>query len=182
MLRFSGRIASRLAWFRQYTADLCEIQGFDYEYPFSKLQFSPDGRTLAVRDRADVRLIRMPLVSDALLSAAKDLTNQMPTPQISAPSPPRTYRLGVIMRDVSAETVQRHRLSAAAGTEVVEVFPDSAAQAAGVRVGDVIVKVNGKLVANTSEAVAAIKDGHFDLLLDIIRDGAPVTTRAALDD
>ena len=86
------------------------------------------------------------------------------------------------MNDVSEEAAKRHSLPAATGAEVIEVFADSAAQAAGVRAGDVIVKVNGTPVANTGEASAAIKNAHVEISLDIIRNGTPVATQAVLDD
>jgi WD40 repeat protein len=161
---------------------LAEIPGLTVFNSMVDMRFSPDGRILAVSGQHNgVVLIRMPLIGDGLLRAAKDLLSRLPAPQADAPAP-RNYRLGVVMNDVPADAAQRYRHPPPPGAEVNEVFADSPAQAAGVRVGDVIVKVNGTPVANVAQTLAAIKGAHLDLSLDIFRDGAPVSARAALDD
>jgi len=160
---------------------LMEIPGFESIYPAPELRFSPDGRVLVIFGRSDkIKLIRSPMTGDALLRFAKE--SVVGGPQATAASAPRPLRLGVLMKDISAETARRHSLPAPRGAEVIDLVANGAAQAAGVRVGDVIIKVNGTPVSNVAETSEAIKNAHLDLSLEIIRDGAPVTARAALDD
>ena len=85
------------------------------------------------------------------------------------------------MRDISPESAQLHHLPAE-GAEVIEVIAESAAEAAGIRVGDVIVRVDGKPVANVAEAAAALQKSHLEFSLDVIRDGAVIGAKVALDD
>jgi WD40 repeat protein len=155
---------------------------FKHEYPLTALRFSQDGRTLSVGGRYLTKLFRVPLVGDALLKTVSELIQHVQVSR-SYSSPAATkYRLGIFMRDVSQELAQRRQLPVTTGAEVIEVFANSPAQAAGVRVGDIITKVNGKSVGTATESSAAIKDVHYDLALEIIRGTTIMTSRAALPD
>lgn len=151
------------------------------DYVNTGLQFSPDGRMLIVAGRDQTKVIRVPLVGDALLKAATDVVGRSPASSATSTSA-QTPRLGVFMRDVSADTAKAHQLPSTGGAEVIEVFADSAAQAAGLRVGDIITKVDDKAVGTATEASSAVKDAHLDLSLSIVRGTAPITARAALRD
>ena len=59
--------------------------------------------------------------------------------------------LGVIINDVNARVADMNQLGVVSGVLIREVNSSSAAEAAGLIPGDVIVKINGHLVRNTSE-------------------------------
>ena len=59
--------------------------------------------------------------------------------------------LGLVAQDVTPELAEAFALPSGAGAIVVRVFPNSAAAAADVREGDVLVRVNGKPVRNAHE-------------------------------
>jgi Do/DeqQ family serine protease len=64
--------------------------------------------------------------------------------------------LGVSIRDVNAALAAEENLTVKRGVYVAEVNENSAAQEAGIRKGDVIVKVNGENVNTSSELQAKI--------------------------
>lgn len=59
--------------------------------------------------------------------------------------------LGVRMQDITEEIAKHFDVEAKEGIVIVEVVPDSPAQAAGLELGDVIVSFNGKTVRNGAE-------------------------------
>ncbi len=68
----------------------------------------------------------------------------------------RRGRLGVMVGDVSEDVAQALDLASTAGALVSEVVPDSAAEQAGIEPGDVIVKVNDKEIAGSSDLVNSV--------------------------
>lgn len=144
-----------------------------------ELKFSADGRVLAAGD--GTRLILVPLIGDALLKAATAVAG-ITNSSSEMPAAAQTYRFGIFTRDVSPEIAKIHQLHAAHGAEIIEIVPDSVAQAAGLRVGDLIVGVDDKAVGTAAEALAALEDAHPSLSLDIIRGTASLSVRAVLPD
>ena len=68
----------------------------------------------------------------------------------------RRGRLGVSVGDVDRELADALGLDKAAGALVSEVFPDSAAEKAGIESGDVIVRVNDKEIETSGDLVNAV--------------------------
>ena len=68
----------------------------------------------------------------------------------------RRGRLGVMVGDVSDDVAQALDLASTAGALVSEVVPDSAAEQAGIEPGDVIVKVDDKEIAGSSDLVNSV--------------------------
>ena len=91
----------------------------------------------------------------------------------AADEPTITDRLGMRVEDVTVASAQRMGLSNAQGVLVTEVDADSAAAAAGIRSGDVILEVNRTGVADT-DAYAEALQNHVDdtILLLVARDDA----------
>jgi serine protease Do len=84
-------------------------------------------------------------------------------------------RIGVRLQELTAELARALRLREPAGALVTMVEPSSAAQAAGLRAGDVIVRFAGKPVATHVELmrlVAASAPGA-SVELELLRNGAP---------
>jgi serine protease Do len=85
----------------------------------------------------------------------------------------RRPMIGVQVSDVEPVDVDVYRLPRAAGAEVVQVTPGSPAAEAGLRLGDVVVAVNGEAVqwsADLTERLALLQPGSR-ARLDVIRYG-----------
>ena len=83
--------------------------------------------------------------------------------------------LGVSIRDFSEETAEALGMDTnqVNGALVEEVFPDSAAEKAGVEVGDLIISVDGDAVTDAGElrTTIGLKRSGANIKLGIIRDG-----------
>lgn len=90
--------------------------------------------------------------------------------------------LGVVIQEVSRDLAESFGLDKPAGALVVNVMPDSPAQAAGLREGDVIVQFNGNDIALSSDLphqVGRIKPGE-KARVDVIREGRRETIIATI--
>jgi len=90
--------------------------------------------------------------------------------------------LGILPRDIDAESMKLWGLSDESGALVQTVTSNSPAAKAGVQVGDVITSVQGQKIENASKLpliVSSYKPGT-EISLDVIRDGKPATLKAKL--
>ncbi len=81
--------------------------------------------------------------------------------------------MGIAIQDVSEDMAKALGLEQLKGAIIGNVIPGEPAEAAGLRAGDVLVRVNGKDVANASEAtraIAALRPGT-DAKVVVVRDG-----------
>ncbi len=92
--------------------------------------------------------------------------------------------LGVSISDFSAETAKAYGVDIREGALVQEVVSGSAAENAGVKVGDVIVAVDGEAITGASKLRAAIgvKRTGDKVRLDVLRDGKRRSLVAMLDE
>jgi serine protease Do len=82
-------------------------------------------------------------------------------------------RLGVTIQEVNTALAENFGLKKAEGALVASVQKDSAAAKAGIEPGDIILKMDGKAIANSTDLpplVAAVKPGS-DVTLEIWHDG-----------
>lgn len=98
----------------------------------------------------------------------------------------RVY-LGVFtvpVEDMNARTRKRLKLPSSDGVYVADVLPDSPADEAGLKHGDVITHVNGKLIEDEDELVKDLNEvgpgKHIELT--VFRDGKKQTIKAELDE
>jgi serine protease Do len=82
-------------------------------------------------------------------------------PPSQQPEAAAVERLGVEVTNVTPELARRHGLRDAGGAVIVSVDPPSLAAQAGLRVGDLITRVNDRRITTADEAIAAI--GEADL-------------------
>ncbi|TVQ72481.1 MAG: DegQ family serine endoprotease [Oceanospirillales bacterium] len=85
--------------------------------------------------------------------------------------------LGVVIQEVSRDLAESFGLDKPSGALVVNVLPDSPAQSAGIREGDVILTFNGNEIARSSELphqVGRIRPGD-KAEVEVMRDGRQQT-------
>jgi serine protease Do len=84
--------------------------------------------------------------------------------------------LGISLNDVTPDNAQFFNLKDASGAIVADVTPDSPAGHAGLKQGDVIERVNGASVTNSSALQVAVSEVNpgARLALGIMRDGKPM--------
>jgi serine protease DegQ len=90
--------------------------------------------------------------------------------------------LGIDTQDVDPRIAQGLGLSEARGAVVTRIYPDSAAAATGLKVGDVIVAANGQRVDN-SDALRnfqGLQPVNAKVALEVRRDGKPLQIAAVL--
>lgn len=95
----------------------------------------------------------------------------------------RAY-LGVQMQDITPELAQAFDIEYSRGAVVTKVAADSAAEKAGLQVGDIVTAVDGvslKNAANLRNAIGLVLVGKT-IELEIIRDGKPRTIKATVDE
>ncbi|HOG28016.1 MAG TPA: PDZ domain-containing protein [Vicinamibacterales bacterium] len=90
-------------------------------------------------------------------------------------------RLGVQIRDVTADDVAKLKLPAQAGAVVEEVTKDSAAEKAGVKAGDVVVQYDGETVRSARQFTRLVRESVPDRTVKVVvlRDGRRVELNAA---
>jgi Do/DeqQ family serine protease len=102
--------------------------------------------------------------------------------QIASTGEVRRGTLGIETQTVDDQLARGLGLDTPRGAVVTRVFPNSAASAAGVRVGDVVLSANGQRM-DTREALhnfEGLQAVGSEVTLDVRRDKAPVSLKATL--
>jgi serine protease DegQ len=91
-------------------------------------------------------------------------------------------QLGVTIQDFTPDLAEALGMEAGVGAVISQVMPDSAAEAAGLQPGDLIVSVDGRPVAGSADLRSQIglKRLGRDIEIGIIRDGQNLTLQAKL--
>ena len=90
--------------------------------------------------------------------------------------------LGVNIQDIDSEAARTLNIETEGGALVSRVFPDSAAEKAGLEVGDVIIGINDKTIKSATElrnTVGLLRSGD-NVSIRYIRDNKKQTTSAVL--
>ncbi len=109
------------------------------------------------------------------------------SPQAPAPppmprflvTPPGGY-LGVGIQEITGERAKSLKLPSDTGVEVTRVAPDSPAEKAGLKSGDVVLQINGNKVESLEQASKLVREtpvGH-EVKLEVFRGGASQTITA----
>lgn len=90
--------------------------------------------------------------------------------------------LGLVAQDVTAELAEAFALPRGAGAIVVRVLPGSAAEKAGVREGDVLVRVNGKPVRNAGSVrtIVGLSRVGDEIAMEVLRDARSLKLNARI--
>lgn len=91
-------------------------------------------------------------------------------------------QLGVTIQDFTPDLAEALGIEAGVGAVITQIEPDSAAEAAGLQPGDLIVSIDGRSVAGSAELRSQIglKRLGKDIEIGVIRDGQRLTLQAAL--
>jgi serine protease Do/serine protease DegQ len=92
--------------------------------------------------------------------------------------------LGVSISDFNAETAKAYGIDAKEGALVQEVVSGSSAEKAGIKVGDVIVAIDGQPVTSASNlrTTIGLKRSGDSVKIDVLRDGKRSSLTAKLDE
>jgi Do/DeqQ family serine protease len=96
----------------------------------------------------------------------------------------RRGRLGVIVQDVTPDVAEALGFAQARGALVTGVERGSSAERAGIRAGDVIIRVNDRDIEGAGDLrsrIGLLPVGER-VVVDLIRDGRPLSVRAAVSD
>jgi Do/DeqQ family serine protease len=102
--------------------------------------------------------------------------------QLVAHGEVRRGRLGVLIQDLTPDIAEAMRVEANGGAVVSRVVPGSAAEAAGLRPGDVILSLDGRALAGSAELrnrIGLMKPGRR-VELGVVRKGRHLTIEATL--
>ena len=91
------------------------------------------------------------------------------------------YRLGVVLSEL--RPAEKAKWNIDSGVVVEEVMPDTAADEAGIKEGDVILKIDDQEVSDSSDVRRLLRklDEPKKLRLEILRDGKPLTLNVTPD-
>ena len=104
--------------------------------------------------------------------------------QIVAHGAVRRGQLGVSGQDLTPELAQAFNIPANQGAVIAQVSPRSAAARAGLKEGDVVLRLNDRPIRNASSlrnAIGLLEVGE-EVRLEILRDGKPLTLTAKVDE
>jgi len=122
------------------------------------------------------------MILSAALLFSLHLSSETPQTR-AADSLPRLGALGVPFAPVPPDLATKLKLKAGEGLVAQKPLPGLTAEAAGVREGDIIVRLNGKSVGPATVAAAVrIAPSGKELRLTAIRDGKQVELRANLQE
>jgi serine protease Do len=90
--------------------------------------------------------------------------------------------LGVGIQEIDANRARALKLPEEAGVEVTRIAPDSPAEKAGIKTGDVIIQYNGERVEGMDQFSRIVREtpSGRDVKIGIIRNGAPQTITARI--
>ena len=91
-------------------------------------------------------------------------------------------QLGITIQDFTPDLAEALGIEGETGAVVTQVIPDSAAEAAGLQAGDLIVSVDGRPVIGSADLRSQIglKRLNRDIEISVLRDGKPLTFKARL--
>jgi len=120
------------------------------------------------------RAVALTVLRDRKTSRLTVKIGEQPGEETVVAAGPKGAGLGVTVEELSEEAAQTYGLRGRSGVVVTDVAPDSAAEAAGIKEGDLVLEVNRHRVGTVEEfkkAVALLKPGEA-VPVQIERSGA----------
>ena len=90
--------------------------------------------------------------------------------------------LGVAIQEIDGNRARELKLPVGAGVEVTRIAPESPAEKAGIRTGDVVMQYNGQRVEGIDQFSRMVREtpAGRDVKIEIIRNGAPQSITAKI--
>jgi len=106
---------------------------------------------------------------------------QLPVTSANLASPSGSF-LGVGIQEIDSNRAKELKLPEEAGVEVTRIAPDSPAEKAGIKTGDVITQYNGQRVEGMDQFSRMVREtpAGREVKLGIVRNGAPQTVTARI--
>ena len=104
----------------------------------------------------------------------------------TTPRPPRIVNsgsfLGVAIQEIDSDRARELKLPDGAGVEVTRIAPESPAEKAGIRTGDVVTQYNGQRVEGIEQFSRMVREtpAGRDVKIEIVRNGAPQSLTAKI--
>jgi serine protease Do len=115
------------------------------------------------------------------------MTATMGMSQSAAPAAPRAATgavsfLGVAIQEIDSERAKALKLSEEAGVEVTRIAPDSPAEKAGIKTGDVLTQYNGQRVEGMDQFSRMVREtpAGREVRIGILRNGSAQTISAKI--
>lgn len=163
-------LETRLAW----TSSASGLTG---------LRFSADGKRLIVEPQFQpMSVLALSTDGEAAMTQSRAMLAALPAMAARSVQSAPTYRLGVVTSGVTPALASRYGLSAGDGALIVEVLVPSSALDAGLRIGDVILSLDGNAVRGHAALPKIVRSAptNKDVEIAFLRDGRRRTTRVRL--
>jgi serine protease Do len=120
------------------------------------------------------------LLGTTVLVSSLPAQTPSPAPKVMRMAPAGTSFIGVMVQEIDNERTKALKLHEEAGVEVTRVEPDSPAEHAGLKIGDVIMQYNGQHVEGMEQFSRLVHEtpAGRDVKLDIVRGGMPQVVTA----
>ena len=140
--------------------------------------FNMDGEVVGVNSQIYSRTGGFMGLSFAIpIDLAMDVVNQIKTKgKVS-----RGW-LGILIQDVTRELAESFGMDRPGGALVAQVLPDSPAQKAGIKVGDVVLEFNGVTITDSASLPPMVGRTHIgdEVQVKLIRNGKPLTVKVRI--
>lgn len=116
------------------------------------------------------------------LTAGLGMSQTFPSVSPVVVSPASGSFLGVGIQEIDSNRAKELKLPEEAGVEVTRIAPDSPAEKAGIKTGDVVTQYNGQRVEGMDQFSRMVREtpAGRDVKIGIIRNGAPQTVTAKI--
>lgn len=102
-------------------------------------------------------------------------------PLPSSPSDETAERTGIIVQEITEEMIPFFKLKEKKGVLVSDVIKGSPGDKGGVKIGDVIIKINGKEIFSQKDYEEEVKKSKEKMRLEILREGNTLVLEVLLE-
>jgi serine protease Do len=149
---------------------ITEVDGKVIKSPKQLIEIVAD---LPVGKQVKVKFVRDGVDQTTTVTLAERPKQTTEEPEENPEEQPDDSKLGAAVTNITPQLATQLKLKVTSGVLIQSVQPDSPAAEGGLRRGDVVLRINGKLIANRldwSREITALK-GEREIALQIVRNG-----------